>query len=98
MADVEQLEDWKQKVYPVLVSKTEEFQLLGYDTVTPEDIWKCVNAKIERKKMTCKLHQFVNVIFKLSVNEYMNWLTIRAVTSNDSNLLDKENRLLLGLD
>lgn len=98
MPDVKPLNAWKQDVHPVLVSKAEEFQLLGYDTVTTEHIWDCVMAKLARKKREYLLHQLVNEIFKLSPNEYMNWLTIQAVTSEDINILDKENQSLLGID
>lgn len=98
MKNLEQVQAWKEHVYPVLISKAEEFQLLGYDSVKPENIWNCALAKLKRKKKEYMLHQLVNEIFKLSANEYMNWLTIQAVTSTDVDLLEKESRSLLGID
>lgn len=95
MTNLEQVQAWKEHVYPVLVSKAEEFQLLGYDSVTPEDIWDCTMAKLKRKKREYMLHQLVNEIFKLSANEYMNWLTVQAVTASDLDLLAKESQSLL---
>lgn len=98
MTNLEQVQAWKEHVYPVLVSKAEEFQLLGYDAVTPENIWDCTIAKLKRKKKEYPLHQLVNEIFKLSANEYMSWLTVQAVTSTDFDIELKENQSLLGID
>lgn len=83
MANMEQLKAWKDTVYPVLRSKTEEFHLLGYDKATTEEIWECLMARMERQQGEYRLHQFVNEIFRLSANEFMNWLTISAYTGPD---------------
>ncbi len=96
MKEVKELSEWKETVYPVLISKKEEFHLLGYDTASTEEIWDCLLSKLERRKTEYQLHQFVEAIFKLSVNEYMNWLTITAVTTTNIDLLDEENRILFG--
>lgn len=98
MTNIEQFEKWKDKVYPVLLSKAEEFHFYGYDTVTTDDVWKCVLEKAKRRKTDYMLHEFVAEIFRLSAHEYMNWLTIQAVTSTDLSVLENENDLLLGLD
>lgn len=92
MANIDQIKDWKQTVYPVLASKVEEFHLIGYETATIEEVWECLIAKLERKKEKYKLHQLVAEIFNLSVNEYMNWLTISAYTEPNS----LESNILLG--
>lgn len=98
MSNIEEIKAWKNKVHPVIASKAEEFQLYGYETVTPDEIWQCVLEKIERRIGDYKLHQLVAEIFRLSVNEYMNWLTIRAVTETDFDIRKEENHRLLGLD
>lgn len=98
VTNLEQVQAWKEHVYPVLVSKAEELQLLGYDSVTPENIWDCTIAKLKRKKREYLLHQLVNEIFKLSANEYMNWLTMQAITSTDFDISSKESKSLLGID
>jgi hypothetical protein len=77
-ANMEQLQAWKETVYPALLSKAEEFHLLGYERVTPNEVWNCIMAKLGRKNEEYMLHQFINVILRMSVNEYMNWLTIQA--------------------
>lgn len=98
MANIEQLNKWKEDVFPVILSKTEEFHLLGYNTVKPEEVWECLLSKLERRKDDYQLHQFVAEIFRLSVNEYMNWLTIQAVTSTGLDILEEESNLLFGID
>jgi hypothetical protein len=82
------LEQWKGQVLPALQSKKEEFHLLGYESVTREEIWKCVLEQGRRSKQEqWFLHQVVNIILTLSVNKFMNWLTISAFKS-DLNLKD----------
>lgn len=98
MANIEQLNKWKEDVFPVILSKTEEFHLLGYNTVKPEEVWECLLSKLERRKDDYQLHQFVAEFFRLSVNEYMNWLTIQAVTSTGLDILEEESNLLFGID
>jgi len=61
------------------VSKAEEFLLIGYDSVTGEDIWKCVSSKY-RKTGEPGLHVIVNDILSLKVTQYMNWVTMRIYT------------------
>lgn len=81
--NTEQLKEWKETVYPALLSKTEEFHLLGYDQATTEEIWECLIAKLERRNEEYQLHQFVSEILRMSANEYMNWLTISAYKGPD---------------
>ncbi|WP_426448622.1 post-transcriptional regulator [Paenibacillus sp. S-38] len=58
-------------------SKAEEFHMLGYEHVTPEDIWDCVSDKY-RKSGVPPLHRIVNDILSLRVTNFMNWLTMSA--------------------
>ena len=83
MANMEEIKRWKEKVDPAITSKAEDFQLIGYDRVTKEEVWECLLARLERKKETYRLHQLVAAIMSLSINEYMNWLTIRAYQGPD---------------
>lgn len=66
----------KDKLEDVLVSKMEEFHLLGYDAVTTEEIWDCVTVKY--KEEWPSVHQIVNDIFSLKPMTFMNWLTVNA--------------------
>ncbi|MCA0171732.1 post-transcriptional regulator [Bacillus sp. RAR_GA_16] len=74
------MNEWKKEVFPALESKRDEFLLLGYSGATMDEIWECLLARFEKNNELgeMKLHQLVNEIMRLSVNEYMNWLTIHA--------------------
>lgn len=56
-------------------SKAEEFRLLGYEQVQGPDVWECVSDKYY-KKGTPPLHEIVNDILSLKVNQYMNFITL----------------------
>lgn len=66
----------KNNLKEVIVSKMEEFHMLGYDAVSEEDIWECATAKY--KGEWPKPHQIVNDIYSLKPTAFMNWLTINA--------------------
>jgi len=66
----------KEKLKEVLESKVDEFHLLGYESVTEEDIWACVTSKYQ--ETWPPLHHLVNDIFSLKVTDFMNWLTVGA--------------------
>ncbi|MCD8509001.1 MAG: post-transcriptional regulator [Bacillus sp. (in: Bacteria)] len=72
--------DWKRQLEPVLTSKAEEWQLLGYEKVTEEDVWACFMAKLSKLTVpeTVTAHWIVGEVFRLKVTEYMNWLTMEA--------------------
>ncbi len=61
------------KMQELCESKASEFALLGYDNVTPEDVWKCVVSQYKEVPAT---HQLVNDILSLKNTKYMNWLMI----------------------
>ncbi|MGP4080529.1 post-transcriptional regulator [Pseudalkalibacillus sp. R45] len=88
------LEDWFPKVLPALVSKKEEMHFMGYESVTEEEIWKCILSRAKKTKdEEWMIHQVVNKILTLSTNDFMNWLTVQAVTDDNWYELDtlKEN-------
>jgi len=76
MENQDQLE-LKEKLQEVLVSKMEEFHMLGYDAVTTDDLWNCVTSKY--KKEWPLLSQVVNDIYSLKPMNFMNWLTMQAI-------------------
>lgn len=73
-------EGWKTKLGPVIKSKAEEWQLLGYERVTEEDVWNCFMAKSPRLEIPeqVQTHWLVQELFRLKANDYMNWLTMEA--------------------
>ncbi|MCQ4086294.1 post-transcriptional regulator [Saccharibacillus sp. JS10] len=59
-------------------SKAEEFQFLGYEHTTWEEVWNCVNHKYVNKPEP-PLHQMVNDILTLRADGMMNYLTLAAL-------------------
>ncbi|WP_042146126.1 post-transcriptional regulator [Paucisalibacillus sp. EB02] len=83
MGLVKAVEAWKQELKPVLISKAEELQLMGYSKATHEDIWKCLVNKVWKGNPEKMLHEVVQDIFHLSSNIYMSYLTIDAYQDDD---------------
>ncbi|ANY72357.1 post-transcriptional regulator [Paenibacillus ihbetae] len=61
----------------VCQSKVEEMHLIGYEHVTTDDIWNCVNSKYEKEGVP-SLHKLVNDILSLKAMSLMNYMTISA--------------------
>ncbi|MFC0522488.1 post-transcriptional regulator [Pontibacillus salicampi] len=83
MEESKNVMEWKRMVYPVLHSKVEEFQLLGYPNAHEEGIWKCMVEKVWKGKPEKRLHQIVQDIFHLNIGTYMSYLTIQAYQGNE---------------
>jgi hypothetical protein len=66
----------KKKLQEVLVSKRDEFHMLGYDGASIDEIWECVISKY--KKGWPQFFQVVNDIYSLKPMAFMNWLTLNA--------------------
>ncbi|WP_019120111.1 post-transcriptional regulator [Brevibacillus massiliensis] len=78
---VDASEELKAEVHMLCQSKAQEFALLGYDNITPDDIWKCVSASY--KEIPPK-HQLVNDILSLKATKYMNWLLVNMYKNPDN--------------
>ncbi|HEU5138391.1 MAG TPA: post-transcriptional regulator [Bacillales bacterium] len=85
MIDTAGYEEWKQKLFPVLEIKADEFELLGYGKADREEIWKCVVGQVEKKygDEPVRLHQFVDELMGLSLNDYMNRLRMESLKGPD---------------
>ncbi|WP_088044342.1 post-transcriptional regulator [Bacillus sp. EAC] len=78
----EQVAEFKPKLRVVLESKLEEFKMLGYDTVSGEELWQCLEKTLWRKnEEEPKLFQLVEDILSLTVNDYMNFIRIESFKS-----------------
>ncbi|SFE27275.1 post-transcriptional regulator [Alteribacillus iranensis] len=74
----QQFEVWKEEADPALQSKLDEFELLGYTKADKEEIWKFTVEKIKKKETPVRLHELINEILKIRLNEYMNKITIAS--------------------
>jgi hypothetical protein len=85
-----QMNALREQVMPALVCKKEEFQLLGYEQVTIDEIWDCLFYKKWKKlKEEKKLFEIVNDILTLSVSEYMTYITVQS--QQETNWFDDDN-------
>lgn len=82
-AERQPVEFYKKQVQPALESKLEEFRMLGYDRVSLQEVWDCLQRKKWKKKEDKLLHEVVADILSLQVNDYMSYLTIEAFKSPD---------------
>ncbi|WP_338470367.1 post-transcriptional regulator [Niallia sp. XMNu-256] len=88
--------DFYEKIRPVLQSKVEEFILLGYDSVTEQDIWDyLVNKKWKKDKVDLMLFEVVQEIFSLKIGDFMNYTTVEALKESSFTLENEEDRLEL---
>lgn len=90
MEERQQFEVWKEELTPLLESKVEEFNLLGYDRVTEEDIWNCTVWHFKKEKGFIRFHVFVNRLLNLKPQAYMMWLTMEAYKKPEDFFKDKE--------
>ncbi|MEW4370920.1 post-transcriptional regulator [Paenibacillus kandeliae] len=58
-------------------SKIEEFKMLGYEQITSEELWDCLNSKYEKQGMP-RLYALVNDILSMKPNQLMNYLTMSS--------------------
>lgn len=68
-------EEMKRMIRELCDSKADEFRMLGYDSVTGQDVWNCVSDKYIKLGKPL-LHKMVNDILSLKVTTLMNWMTL----------------------
>lgn len=83
LEEKKKVEEWKIELSPVLKSKVEELQMLGYSKATEEDVWKCLIKKVWKGNPEKRIHEVVQDIFHLSPSTYMSYLTIDAYQDDD---------------
>ncbi|PDO10247.1 MAG: hypothetical protein BLM47_08330 [Candidatus Reconcilbacillus cellulovorans] len=59
-------------------SKADEFRLLGYESITAEDVWECVRERYRTDGLP-RLYRLASDILSLKPTEWMNWATLKAL-------------------
>jgi hypothetical protein len=81
------------QVQPALVSKLSEFHLLGYDSVSENELWNfLIKKKWKKIKGEMKLYEIIQEILSVRVSDYMSYATIEAYKTVEFSL-DDENEL-----
>lgn len=97
---------FREKVAPALLSKVEEFHVLGYDQVTMDELWAyLVKKPWRRPKEEIRIYEIVANIMSVKIGEYMNYATVEAFkepspfeSTNPFGISEEERRALFGED
>lgn len=89
------IDQFRYDVEPALISKVEEFKLLGYETITGDSLWSFLkNKKWRKQKVQLQMHEIVNDILAVKAGDFMNYMTIEAFkqTEVDFDFSNEEER------
>lgn len=76
----------RSKLLPAVISKCEEFRLLGYRDVTVDQLWVYLKKKKWKKSNEpIAIHQLVNDILSVKIGDYMNYATIETFKDAERN-------------
>ncbi|WP_462412348.1 post-transcriptional regulator [Neobacillus sp. Marseille-QA0830] len=93
MDNILNFDQFRTQVQPAMVSKLEEFRLLGYDSVSESGLWDFLTKKKWRKVTDeVKLYQIVDDILSVKIGDYMNFAAIESYKTSEFSL-DDENEL-----
>ena len=95
--DKQPLEDYRHHVRPAIISKLEEFNLLGYEDVTEDKLWSYLLNKKWKKTTELALHEVVRDILSLKVGEFMNYATVESYKGTSWFESNEGKTLLKGL-
>lgn len=79
-----QVTEWRNDIELVLEIKRNEFQMLGYEKTTSDDIWNCLITTVWKNSNPQKrLHEVVSEVLNLQITAYMTYLTMGIYQDND---------------
>lgn len=91
------VQEWRSFIQPALSSKRNEFKLIGYENVTEEEIWNCLEAKVWKGNPVKSLYEVTADVFHLSAGTYMSFVRIGALKMEDDDL-QSSIQALIGKD
>lgn len=78
-------------VKPALVSKLEEFHLLGYDSVSESKLWTfLVKKKWKKTKEDIHLYEIIDDILAVKVSDFISFTTIESYKSAEFSFDNEE--------
>ncbi|WP_308170358.1 post-transcriptional regulator [Neobacillus sp. 114] len=82
---------FRTQVKPAMVSKLEEFRLLGYDSISETELWGYLTKKKWRKVTDeKKLYEIIQDILSIKVSDYISFATIETYKTAELSLEDEE--------
>jgi len=89
MEDSHKYTHFRYQVQPALVSKLEEFYLLGYDSVSEDGLWNFLTKKRWKKvKEDINLYEIIQDILAVKVSDFINFATIEAYKTTEFSFED----------
>jgi Post-transcriptional regulator len=76
--DKHPFDDLKDHVKPAIVSKLEEFKILGYEEVSEEKLWSFLKTKKWKKTPELSVHEVVSDVLALKIGDFMNYATVES--------------------
>jgi len=95
--DKQPLDEFRDQVRPAIVSKLEEFALLGYEEVSAEKLWEFLKNKKWKKTTELSVHEVVQDVLALKVGDFMNYATVESYKTASWYDSDEAKNLLKGL-
>ncbi|MCM3568429.1 post-transcriptional regulator [Neobacillus mesonae] len=84
---------FRSEVHPALVSKLEEFHVLGYDSVSENELWKFLTRKKWKKtKGDIHIYEIIEDVLAVKVSDFISFTTIESYKTAEFSL-DDENEL-----
>ncbi|MFF2447684.1 post-transcriptional regulator [Neobacillus sp. NPDC058068] len=84
---------FRTQVQPALASKLSEFRLLGYDSVTEQELWEfLIKKKWKKVKDELMLHEIIQAILSVKVSDYLSFAAIETYKTSEFSF-DDENEL-----
>lgn len=83
-------DDFRAEVNLALVSKLEEFHILGYDSVSQNELWGYLTKKKWRKpKEDIHIYEIIADILAVKVSDFISFATIESYKSAEFSLDDE---------
>jgi hypothetical protein len=90
--DSSRYDSFRVQVQPAMVSKLEEFHLLGYDSVTETELWEfLIKKKWKKAKDEAKLHEIIQDILAVKVSDYISFATIESFKTAELSLNNEDD-------
>lgn len=93
--DLRPVSEWREELSVVLKSKQAEFDMLGYQEITEDAIWRCLVEYIWKEDKQLHLYEVVQAIFQLQIHTYMDFLSLDSLTNQ---VKDKDEDLMASIN
>lgn len=89
-------EQFRELVSPALKSKVSEFQILGYEKVSEQEVWSfLINKKWRKVKEDIHLYEIIQDILGVQIGQFMSFATVEAFRAPDFDFENEEDRKAL---